>query len=64
MLRTIILKEARDLLSTAKFATTFGVAALLILLAFYVGAKNHQLAQAQHQASLAENVRQMEGLTD
>ena len=64
MLRTIILKEARDLLSTAKFASTFGVAAVLILLSFYVGAKNHQLAQAQHQASLAENVRQMEGLTD
>lgn len=64
ILWTIVQKEARDLLSTTKFATTFGVSALLILLAFYVGAQNHRLAQAQHSASMAENLRQMEGMTD
>jgi ABC-type transport system involved in multi-copper enzyme maturation permease subunit len=64
MLWTIVQKEARDLLSTAKFATTFGVSAVLILLAFYVGAQNHKLAVAQHEASQAENLRQMEGITD
>jgi len=64
ILWTIVQKEARDLLSTTKFATTFGVSALLILLAFYVGAQNHRMAQAQHTASMAENLRQMEGMTD
>ena len=47
MLGTLISKEARDLLTTTKFATTFGVCAVLILLAFYVGAQNHRLAQSQ-----------------
>jgi ABC-2 type transport system permease protein len=64
MLGTLILKEARDLLTTTKFATTFAVGAVLILLAFYVGAQNHKLAQSQWEASQAENFRQMEGLTD
>jgi ABC-2 type transport system permease protein len=64
MLGTLIVKEARDLLSTTKFATTFAVGAVLILLAFYVGARNHKLAQSQWEASRAENLRQMEGLTD
>jgi ABC-2 type transport system permease protein len=64
MWRTLVAKEARELLSTTKFATTFGVCAVLIILAFYVGAQNHRLAREQHQASVAENVRQLEGMTD
>ncbi len=64
MLKTIIEKEIRDLIGSTKFVATFGVTALLILLAFYAGAKNHNLAVAQYDASRAENLRQMEGLTD
>ena len=64
MLRTIIEKEIRDLIGSTKFVTTFGVTTLLILMAFYAGAKNHNLAVAQYDASQAENLRQMEGLTD
>jgi len=64
MLVTIIEKEIRDLIGSTKFAVTFGVCAVLIILAFYVGAAKHQLAMSQHQASQAENLRQMEGLTD
>jgi ABC-type transport system involved in multi-copper enzyme maturation permease subunit len=64
MLATLIQKEARDLLSTSRFAATFGASALLILLAFYVGAQNHRLALTQNEAAMAENLRQMEGLTD
>jgi ABC-type transport system involved in multi-copper enzyme maturation permease subunit len=64
MLATIIEKEIRDLIGSTKFAVTFGVCAVLIILAFYVGAAKHQLAMSQYQASQAENLRQMEGLTD
>ncbi len=64
MLRTIIEKEIRDLIGSTKFAITFGVCAVLILLAFYVGASDYKLAVAQYDASQTENLRQMEGLTD
>ena len=64
MLRTIVEKEIRDLIGSTKFVITFGVCAVLILLVFCVGAHNHKLAVAQYEASKAENLRQMEGLTD
>jgi ABC-type transport system involved in multi-copper enzyme maturation permease subunit len=64
MWRTLVWKEARELLSSTKFATTFTVSAVLILLTFYAGARNHQLAVAQQEASVAENRRQLSGLTD
>lgn len=64
MLWTIIEKEIRDLVSSTKFVVTFGVCAFLILLSFYIGGKNYQVAVSQYQAAQAENVRQMEGLTD
>ncbi len=64
MLKTLIEKEMRDLIGSTKFVFTFGVCALLILLAFYVGAQNHKVNQTHYEASKAENLRQMEGLTD
>ncbi len=64
MLKTIIEKEARDLLTSTKFVASFLSCAALVLLAFYVGATNYKIARAQHQASQAENLRQIEGLTD
>lgn len=64
MLRTIIEKELRDIIGSTKFAITFGVCALLIILAFYVGARNYQVSRVQHDAAVAENLRQMEGITD
>ncbi|HUU45945.1 MAG TPA: ABC transporter permease subunit [Acidobacteriota bacterium] len=64
MLATVIGKEIRDLIGSTAFAVTFGVCAVLILLSFYVGAANYKLAVAQNDASEAENLRQMEGLTD
>jgi len=64
MLNTIILKEIRDLISSTKFAITFGFTALLIIGAFYVGGSDFKLARTQYEASKAENLRQMDGLTD
>lgn len=64
ILGILIQKEARELLTTAKFSTTFAVCSVLILLAFYVGGTKHTQAVSQWEASKAENVRQVEGLTD
>ncbi len=64
MFKLIVEKELRDIIGSTKFALTFGVCAVLILLTFYVGAKNYQVSQRQYEAAKAENLRQMEGLTD
>ncbi len=64
MLRTIIDKEIRDLLRSTKFVYTFAVCAVLILLSFYIGASNYQTSVTHHEAARAENLRQLEGLTD
>lgn len=64
MLRIIIEKELRDIIGSAKFAVSFGVCALLILLAFYVGAAGYQTNVARYDASRKENLKQMEGVTD
>lgn len=64
MLKLIIEKELREIIGSTKFAVTFGVCAVLILLAFYVGGRNYQVSKAQYDAAVAENLRQMEGITD
>lgn len=64
MFKLILEKELREIVGTTKFAVTFGVCAVLILLAFYVGARNYQVSRAEYDASIVENLRQMEGLTD
>jgi len=64
MLRLIIDKELREIIGSTKFAVTFGVMSLLILLAFYVGGRNYQVSMREYEAAVAENIKQMEGLTD
>ncbi len=64
MLRLIIEKEIRDLISSTKFIITFGACALLIIVAFYVGMTRFNLNQEYYEASRAENFRSMEGITD
>ncbi|GAB5520669.1 MAG: hypothetical protein RhofKO_29200 [Rhodothermales bacterium] len=64
MLKLLIAKELREIVGTTKFAVTFAVCAVLLLLAFYVGARNYQVAQAEYEAAVAENLNQMAGLTE
>lgn len=64
MLRLLIAKEIRDIIGSAKFAVTFGVCALLVLLGFVVGARSYHTAVDQYEAARRENLRRMEGLTD
>ncbi len=64
MIKLIMEKELREMLSSKKFILTFLVSSILIILAFYVGAENHLLNMRRYEASKAENFRKMEGLTD
>ena len=64
MFKLILEKELREIIGTTKFAVTFGVCAVLIILAFYVGARNYQVSRAEYEGAVVENRRQMEGLTE
>ncbi len=64
MIKLIIEKELREIIGSMKFAVTFGVCSILILITFYVGAKNYQVGLQRFEAANTENLRQMEGLTD
>ncbi len=63
MLKLLIEKELRDIIGSTKFTITFAVCAVLILLAFYVGARNYQVSINEYEAAQAENMKQMEELT-
>jgi ABC-type transport system involved in multi-copper enzyme maturation permease subunit len=64
MFRLIVAKELREIIASTKFAVTFLVCSLLIILAFYVGARNYQVGMAQHELAIAENLQQMKSHTD
>jgi len=64
MIKLIIEKELREIIGSTKFAVTFGVCSLLIVLSFYVGGRNYQIGMEQYEAGNRENLRKMEGITD
>lgn len=64
MLKILIEKEIRDIVGSTTFAVIFGACAVLILICFYVGAQTYKSNLAQYEAAKAENLRQLEGLTD
>lgn len=64
MLRLLIEKEIREMIGSPKFVITFGVCAFLIVVSFYVGGVRHKLHLTQYQASQAEQIRVLEGVTD
>ncbi|MEM8484325.1 MAG: ABC transporter permease [Bacteroidota bacterium] len=63
MFRLLVEKELRDLLGTPRFVLTFAISALLIILAFFMGAKNYQLMEQRYISAQQENNRQIESLT-
>ncbi len=63
MFRLLVEKELRDLLGTPRFVLTFAISALLIILAFFMGAKNYRLMEQRYQSAQQENNRQIESLT-
>ena len=64
MTKLIIEKELRDIIGSRKFSISFLICSVLIMLTFYVGARNHQVNVARYEAARIENLRKLEGLTD
>jgi ABC-2 type transport system permease protein len=64
MLKVVIEKEIRDILVSTRFAISFGLAAVLIILSFYTGATGFKSSASQYQAAKADALRQVEKLTD
>jgi ABC-2 type transport system permease protein len=64
MIRLIIEKELREVIGSMKFAVTFGVCSLLIILSFLMGARNYGMWSRQYEAAKRENLRRLDGLTD
>ena len=64
MLRLLVERELREIARSPKFLVTFVVCSFLILLSFYLGGRNYKEGVAQYEAAKAENMRQLEGLTD
>ena len=64
MFKVMVLKEIKDTLGSKKFIYAFLVSSLLIILSFYVGARWYETNQTRYEIAVAENLRQMSGITD
>jgi ABC-type transport system involved in multi-copper enzyme maturation permease subunit len=64
MFRAVLEKELVDLLKSTKFVWSFAVCSVLIVLAFFTGARHYNSAVAAHESNLKENLRALEGRTD
>lgn len=64
MLRLLIEKEIREQIGSPKFALSFGICATLILLSFFIGARNYVVVTEQYDAAVSENLRQISSMTD
>lgn len=61
MIRLLIEKELREQTGSPKFAMTFAICSVLILVSFFIGARNYVVSMEQYQAAITENTRQLEG---
>lgn len=64
MLKVLLEKELRDIVYSTKFAITFGAAAVLLLLSFYVGIRNYQESIQEYEAARTANASTIASLTD
>ncbi|MEX2089647.1 MAG: hypothetical protein WEB62_07730, partial [Bacteroidota bacterium] len=64
MIKILLEKELRDIISSTKFAITFGAAAILVILSFYVGIRNYEESMREFEAARAVNANNVTALTD
>lgn len=64
MLKLVLYKELREITGSAKFAATFGICSILIILAFYTGIKNYQTGMQEYNDSKAAQLQQFTAVTD
>ncbi len=64
MLKILLEKELRDIAYSTKFAITFGAAAVLLLLSFYVGIRNYQESIKEFESAKTTNAANIASLTE
>ena len=64
MLGILLEKELRDIVYSTKFAITFAVAAVLVLLSFYVGIRNYQESIHEYENAKTTNAANIAAQTD
>lgn len=64
MFKLILYKELREIIISVKFAATFGICSILIILAFFTGIKSYQTGMQEYNASKAAELRKFEKRTD
>lgn len=64
MFGLVLYKELREIIGSAKFAVTFGICSLLIILSFFTGIKSYQTQMQEYNASKAAQLREHEKKTD
>ena len=60
MLKLIIYKELKEITGSAKFAATFGICSILIILAFFTGIQKYHNGVREYEASKAAQQSQFE----
>ena len=64
MLKLILFKELREITGSPKFAVTFGICSILIILSFFTGIKNYETRLEEYNASTAAHLRPYKDTTD
>tara|TARA_R110000868_G_scaffold1211_1_gene9252 strand:- start:18548 stop:19963 length:1416 start_codon:yes stop_codon:yes gene_type:complete len=64
MFKLIFIKELKEILQSSRFTISFAVCSVLIILAFFMGAKNYLASQSQYEAALQENRNQIAANTE
>lgn len=64
MLRLILYKELREIIGSRKFAITFGICSILIILAFYTGIENYKTGMQEYNASKEAQLRKHDKTTE
>ena len=64
MIKLILYKELKEIIGSTKFAITFGLCSILIILAFFTGIKNYQTGMQENEASRAAQLKEFEKYTE
>lgn len=64
MFKLILYKELREIIASKKFAATFAIGSILIILAFFTGIKNYQAGLQKYNSSKAAQLQTFETITD
>lgn len=64
MFKLIFIKELKEIIQSSRFTISFAVCSVLIILSFFMGAQNYLASQAQYEAAVQENRKQIAANTE